>query len=112
MLGVEPRSAVVPCAVPRRRIAVHPLGPGGPRGHQGQFLALRLPFMRRWSRRLAARWQLSTQKALYALYTASLLTGIATLALGIHLDSQGYWDKKPFLTNVASGFTGACFGLP
>jgi ABC-type xylose transport system permease subunit len=38
--------------------------------------------------------------------------GVALLVVGILGDSQGWWQSRPFLTNIVSTLAGACFGLP
>lgn len=38
--------------------------------------------------------------------------GIALVGVGLLGDSKGWWQSRPFLTNVLSTIGGACFGLP
>ena len=38
--------------------------------------------------------------------------GILLVLLGAYGDVRGFWITRPFLTNVASGLTAACFGIP
>ena len=40
------------------------------------------------------------------------MLGILAVALGIYGDAHRFWITRPFLTNVASGLTGAFFGIP
>lgn len=44
---------------------------------------------------------------------ASLMTlGVCVLTAGLLSDRYGWWTSLPFLTNLASGLTSACFGVP
>lgn len=44
---------------------------------------------------------------------ATLLTvGVVIGVIGYHLDASGYWTTRPFLSNVVSGVTTGCFGVP
>jgi hypothetical protein len=40
------------------------------------------------------------------------LVGGCLLALGLAADQFGWWTTRPFLTNLVSGVTSACFGVP
>lgn len=40
------------------------------------------------------------------------LVGVGFLALGLVADGSGWWATRPFLTNLVSGATSACFGIP
>lgn len=40
------------------------------------------------------------------------LVGVFLLTLGLAADQFGWWTTRPFLTNLVSGMTSACFGIP
>jgi hypothetical protein len=40
------------------------------------------------------------------------LAGLGLLTLGLLSDQGGWWSTRPFLTNLISGLTSACFGVP
>ncbi|MEV6443035.1 hypothetical protein [Amycolatopsis sp. NPDC051716] len=40
------------------------------------------------------------------------LVGVCLLTLGFAADQFGWWTTRPFLTNLVSGVTSACFGIP
>jgi len=40
------------------------------------------------------------------------VVGGCLLALGLAADRFGWWTTRPFLTNLVSGVTSACFGVP
>jgi hypothetical protein len=40
------------------------------------------------------------------------LAGLVLLTLGLLADQLGWWSTRPFLTNLVSGLTAACFGVP
>jgi hypothetical protein len=42
----------------------------------------------------------------------SFVVGLVLVALGTVGDIRGWWPHAPFLTNLASSVTGACFGIP
>jgi hypothetical protein len=46
------------------------------------------------------------------LLLALLVLGLGLLAAGLTADHYGWWATRPFLTNVISGLTSACFGVP
>ena len=41
-----------------------------------------------------------------------VLVGVGLLWVGWRLEASGFWDSHPFLTNVASSFVAAFFGVP
>ena len=43
---------------------------------------------------------------------AAFIAGFILFALGVWGDSSGWWTNRPYLTNLISGLTGACFGIP
>lgn len=67
--------------------------------------------MRKVLRWLRDTWVLAPP----ALRTAALwpwLLGLVLLALGTLGDALTFWGSRPFLTYVASSFTGVPFGIP
>jgi hypothetical protein len=40
------------------------------------------------------------------------LVGVCLLSLGFAADQFDWWTNRPFLTNLVSGVTSACFGIP
>lgn len=51
-------------------------------------------------------------RAIRILVIMLLLLGIGFLSLGLVSDQLGWWTNRPFLTNLVSGMTSACFGVP
>jgi len=49
---------------------------------------------------------------LWTLAAVMWITGTALFAAGWALDARGWWEHRPFLTNIASTFTGAFFAIP
>ncbi len=50
---------------------------------------------------------------LIALVSIALVAiGIVLVGVGILGDAWGWWQSRPFLTNILSTMVGACFGLP
>jgi hypothetical protein len=41
-----------------------------------------------------------------------VLLGLALVSGGVYGDANGWWDGRPFLLNLYSGITSACFGIP
>ncbi|MGK5553443.1 hypothetical protein ACSNOI_17665 [Actinomadura kijaniata] len=62
----------------------------------------------RWARRT---WQ-ETSPTLRTLAVVLWSLGAILLALGWWGDTVGFWQDRPFLTNVASSLVGAAFGVP
>jgi hypothetical protein len=60
----------------------------------------------------ATREWRSVSPVLRAFALWSFLVGLVLVALGTVGDVRGWWPQAPFLTNLASSVTGACFGIP
>ena len=67
---------------------------------------------RQWRRSLIAKSLQTIPAALLKGTIFSFIVGFVLLVLGIRGDSNGWWNDRPFLVNVISGLTGACFGIP
>ncbi len=67
--------------------------------------------MRRAWRAVTDSWA-QTPRVLRLVCVVMPLLGCAALLLGLIGDSNGFWEKKGFATNLASGLTGALFGIP
>lgn len=60
---------------------------------------------------LTAEWR-AISPTLRHLCVILLISGMGLLSVGVLGDTEGWWSQAPFLTNVASSITGACFGIP
>jgi hypothetical protein len=60
---------------------------------------------------LVRRWR-STSTPVKIIFFVMLVLGSAMLALGARGDANGFWEDRPFLTNVFSSLTAAMFGIP
>jgi hypothetical protein len=72
-------------------------------------------FMSRYLRELGAFLRRVTHRVSPAVWLPSILlwgSGSVLIWLGLVGDRRGWWTDRPFLTNLVSGLTGACFGIP
>lgn len=60
---------------------------------------------------LTRQWR-STSTAVKIIFFALLALGSVMLVLGTQGDANGFWESRPFLTNVFSSLTAAMFGIP
>lgn len=65
----------------------------------------------RRSREPLAFWTVAS-RGLRVLTVVMWITGLALFAVGWWLDTRGWWEHRPFVTNIASAFTGALFAIP
>src|SRR5262245_48568765 len=56
-------------------------------------------------------WKTSSRE-IKRIVTALLTLGALLMVLGIVGDGFGWWNSRPFTTNLISGVTGACFAIP
>jgi hypothetical protein len=64
-----------------------------------------------FARRLREVWG-ETGSTLKKTWIALWIIGIILLASGAWGDGIGFWENKPYLTNILSALTGAAFGIP
>lgn len=62
-------------------------------------------------RRFLAFW-IDSSRGLRILVVIMWAVGGALFGGGWYLDNHGWWEHRPFVTNLASAFTGAFFAIP